>query len=148
MVKTPSILSDKEELILMDLKSTTSDSSEVAFPQLKITSRMVILNKDINSDSITKHGLFSELKNSTDGNTPLKWKSDGETSTTNTGPAELTSVNLMPIPTTQTSTRHSPLAKKLTKKVQTIAKKIDLDTFDHPLFTCINSLGFNYIKAL
>ena len=118
----------------MDLKSTTSNSSEVAFPQLKITSRMVVSNKDINSDSITKNGLFSELNNSKDGNTPLKWKSDGETSTTNTGPAKLTSLNLMPIPTTQTSTRHSPL--------------IDLDTFDHPLFTCINSLGFNDIKPL
>lgn len=147
MVKTLSTLSDKEELILMDLKSTTSDSSEVAF-QLKITSRMVISSKDINSDSITKNGLFSELKNSTDGNTLLKWKSDGETSTINTGPAELTFANSMPTPTTQTSTRHSPLAKKLTKVAQTTAKQIDLETFDHPLFTCINSLRFNYIKAL
>jgi len=48
LVKTPSTLLDKEDLILMELKSTTSYLSEEALLHLAITSRMEISNQDIN----------------------------------------------------------------------------------------------------
>jgi len=99
-------------------------------------------------------GLFTELRNSSDGNILLKCKLDGVTFTTNTGLAELMLVNSMLIALTQTSIRHSQLENKLAViklkviKLTVIKLKfmitIDLDTFNHLIFTCINSLRFDY----
>jgi hypothetical protein len=74
-----------------------------------------------------RNGLFSEVKDFTDGNILLKCKSDGVTFITNTGLAKLMFVNSMLLISTQTSTRHSQLARKLMNMVQTIAKN-DLET--------------------
>ena len=90
----------------------------------KTTSRTVILSKDINWDLITKNGVFTRMVNSKDGDVLMKCKSDGVTSTTNTGLVILMSANSMHIKT-QTSTKTSMSVKKPKKMIQIPAVKND-----------------------
>lgn len=117
---------EKEFLILTELKLTTSDLSERTAIVPKTTSKMVISSQDINSDTITKLGVSSRTVKSSDGDVSMKCKSDGVTSTTDTGLAILTSVNSMLL-ATQKFTRNSPLARKLKKAVQIHAVRNDLN---------------------
>ena len=112
-VRTDLILLERELPTPMEPKLTTSNLQEKPILESRTTSRMVALRRD--TISVLEVGLSSRTVHSKDGDVLMRWKSDGEESTTRTGPTAPMSVSSM-LTITLISTKSLLWERKLRRK--------------------------------